>query len=94
MQNPPHPGTILRDMLRKRSSSSAVFAKELGIDEPFLSNILAGNRDIDVTLSAAISSALGEDRPEHWYYMQQHYNLCQKANSLPRPQAFYRRGPS
>jgi plasmid maintenance system antidote protein VapI len=80
-QNPPHPGTVLRDMLRKRSASSAVFAKQVGVEEPLLSGILAGSRDIDVSLSAAISSALGEDRPEHWYFMQMHYDQCKKDNS-------------
>jgi addiction module HigA family antidote len=81
MQNPPHPGTILREMLRKRSANSAVFAKQVGVDESLFSKILTGNRDINVSLSAAISSALGEDRPEHWYFMQQHYNQCKKENS-------------
>jgi plasmid maintenance system antidote protein VapI len=75
---PPHPGTVLGRTLSTKSISRRDFAGKIGVDETSLKKILEGEQDIDVPLSAAIYSQLGDESPTHLYQLQQDHNRWKK----------------
>jgi plasmid maintenance system antidote protein VapI len=78
----PRPGTILRTTLRVRNISDKEFAKFLHIEESSIRAILEGERDIDVSLSAAISKALSDPAPLRWHKIQEDHDKWKKSVGL------------
>nr|MDP2191460.1 HigA family addiction module antitoxin [Rhodoferax sp.] len=57
MQNPPHPGEVLKEYLGSLSLADA--AEKIGIDQDGLSRLLAGQSRIDRVIAAKLGRAFG-----------------------------------
>ncbi len=77
MQNPPHPGEIVRhecpDLLRLTVTRAA---QGLGVTRQALSDMVNGKAGVSVEMSIRFSRAFGST-PETWLGMQTAYDLWQ-----------------
>jgi len=86
MQNPPHPGTILRDALGDMDVTAA--AKKLHVSRTILSRILNGAAGISADMSLRLSAALGT-HDSLWYELQMSYDMWQVSQKKrPRIERF------
>lgn len=77
MQNPPHPGGVVRrQCLEPLGLSVTQAAKGLGVTRQALSELLNGKSRISVEMAIRLSKAFGST-PETWLGMQQAYDLWQ-----------------
>lgn len=77
MQNPPHPGGVVRrQCLEPLGLSVTQAAKGLGVTRQALSELLNGKARISVEMAIRLSKAFGST-PETWLGMQQAYDLWQ-----------------
>ena len=77
MQNPPHPGGIVRrQCLDPLGLSVTRAAKGLGVTRQALSELLNGKSRISVEMAIRLSKAFGST-PETWLGMQLAYDLWQ-----------------
>ena len=72
MQNPPHPGSVLRDWLVGHTTAES--ARKLGISRVTLSRILNGSAGISAEMDIRLSKAL-RTTPGLWLRMQGEYDL-------------------
>ena len=95
MQNPPHPGEIVRwECLEPLGLTVTRAAEGLGVTRQALSDLVNKRAGISVEMSLRLSQAFGSS-PETWLGMQTAYDLWQardRANELdverfvePRP---------
>jgi addiction module HigA family antidote len=75
-----HPGDILRDELHERQITAYRLAKELGIPESAIGQILAGKRSVTPGTALRLSRFFGTT-PELWLNLQAAYDL-EEAESL------------
>ncbi len=77
MQNPPHPGEIVRwECLEPLGLTVTKAAKGLGVTRQALSDLVNERAGISVEMSIRLSKAFGSS-PETWLGMQTAYDLWQ-----------------
>ncbi len=77
MQNPPHPGGIVRrQCLEPLGLTVTAAAKGLGVTRQALSDLLNARAGISVDMSIRLSQAFGSS-PEMWLGLQMAYDLWQ-----------------
>ena len=85
MQNPPHPGEIVRwECLEPLGLTVTRAAEGLGVTRQALSDLVNKRAGISVEMSLRLSQAFGSS-PETWLGMQTAYDLWQardRANEL------------
>lgn len=74
-----HPGTLLSDMLDKKGLSQRELASRLDISHSLLSNILNGNRPINMKLAISLE-AIDFDKANFWLTKQMEYELYHAQN--------------
>ena len=75
MQNPPHPGEIVKwDCLEPLGLTVTRAAKGLGVTRQTLSDLVNGRAGISVEMAIRLSQAFGSS-PETWLGMQTAYDL-------------------
>ena len=75
MNNPPHPGEILRELCVKPSGTSITeVAKALGVTRKTLSSILNGHSRISPEMAIRLSIAF-DTSAESWLQQQLQYDL-------------------
>ena len=80
MQNPPHPGGVIRrQCLEPLGLSVTRTAKGLGITRQALSDLVNEKAGISVEMAIRLSKAFGST-PETWLGMQMAYDLWQARN--------------
>ena len=90
MNNPAHPGLVLREYLGELSVTDA--ASRLGVTRAALSRILNGSAGISADMALRLRDALGTGA-EMWIDMQSQYDLWQ-AEKKPRPVIVAFRAPA
>jgi addiction module HigA family antidote len=78
MQNPPHPGKVLREYLGEINVSEA--AARLKVSRTTLSRVLNGRAGISADMSLRLSDALGT-HAAFWSSMQLEYDLWQASRT-------------
>ena len=81
MQNPPHPGEILKEYLGNISVTQA--AARLEVNRMTLSRLLKGTSCVSADMAYRLADAFGTS-PELWAGMQSQYDLYQ-AGKIKRP---------
>ena len=77
MQNPPHPGNIVRaDCLDPLGLTVTRAAQGLGVTRQALSDLVNGHAGISVDMALRLSKAFGSS-PETWLRMQMAHDLWQ-----------------
>ena len=77
MQNPPHPGKIVRsDCLDPLGLTVTRAAQGLGVTRQALSDLVNGHAGISVDMALRLSKAFGSS-PETWLRMQMAHDLWQ-----------------
>ena len=80
MQNPPHPGGIVRRQCLEPLGLSVTRAAEgLGVTRQALSDLVNENAGISIEMAIRLSKAFGSN-PETWLGMQMAYDLWQARN--------------
>ncbi|GJM12422.1 MAG: transcriptional regulator [Pseudohongiella sp.] len=81
MNNPPHPGEILRELCLEPMELSVTEAAEaLGVSRKTLSTILNGRAGISPEMAIRLSKAF-DTSPESWLNQQQQFDLWRAMNS-------------
>jgi addiction module HigA family antidote len=76
MNNPAHPGEILRDLIIEPLGLTTVdVAKHLGVSRKTLSKILNGRGAITPEMSLRLEIAFGKPSADHWLRLQNSYDL-------------------
>lgn len=77
MENPPHPGEIVRkDCIEPLNLTATEAAEGLGVSQKHLSELLDGHAGISPNMAIRLSKAFG-GRPESWLIQQMQYDLRQ-----------------
>ena len=77
MQNPPHPGEIVREECLDPLDLTVTRAAEgLGVTRQALSDLVNGHAGVSVEMAIRLSKAFGPS-PETWLGMQMAYDLWQ-----------------
>ena len=77
MQNPPHPGEIVRwECLEPLGLTVTRVAEGLGVTRQTLSELVNGKAGVSVDMALRLSQAFGSS-PETWLGMQTAYDLWQ-----------------
>ena len=77
MQDPPHPGQVVRsDCLEPLGLTVTRAAEGLGVTRQALSDLVNGHAGISVDMALRLSKAFGPS-PETWLRMQMAYDLWQ-----------------
>lgn len=75
MQNPPHPGEVVRaECLEPLDLTVTRAAEGLGVTRQALSDLVNGHAGISVEMAIRLSKAFGSS-PETWLGMQMAYDL-------------------
>jgi antitoxin HigA-1 len=76
MENPPHPGRIVRqDCIEPLGLTITGAAKALGITRQALNNLVNGKAGISAEMAVRISKAFGGS-PDMWLRLQANYDLA------------------
>ena len=77
MQNPPHPGVIVRaECLEPLGLTVTRAAEGLGVTRQAFSDVVNGHAAVSVDMAIRLSQAFGSS-PETWLGMQMAYDLWQ-----------------
>ena len=71
---PVHPGLLLKEVIENRGITQKVLAKQMGVSNTVLNEILNGKRPISVEYALYLEAVLGIDA-QLWIQMQADYNL-------------------
>jgi antitoxin HigA-1 len=83
VEQPPHPGEILReDILPRLDLSAQDLARHLAIQETTLNDVLFERQPMTVDLAQRLSAALGQS-PRYWLALQMQFDLFRAALSVP-----------
>ena len=81
MNNPPHPGEVLRELCLEPMGLSVTEAAEaLGVSRKTLSSIVNGRAGISPEMAIRLSKAF-DTSPESWLNQQQQFDLWHAMNS-------------
>jgi addiction module HigA family antidote len=88
MQNPPHPGKVIREFLGDVDVTTA--AKHLKVSRATLSRILNGKAGVSAEMSLRLSAAFGT-HGAIWYELQTDYDMWRASRKkLPKIEPFNR----
>ncbi len=76
MNNPVHPGKIIKHSLEKLNLSVTDTAQCLGVTRQTLSRLINGKTTVSPEMAIRLSKAFGST-PEHWLRMQLAYDMAQ-----------------
>jgi addiction module HigA family antidote len=76
MQNPVHPGLLVKECLDDLGLSVAEAAKGLGITRQQLHNVIAGRSNVTPEMAIRFEKAFG-GTADTWLRMQMNYDLAQ-----------------
>ena len=76
MENPPHPGGVVKDCIEDLGLSVTDAAKVLGVTRPTLSRVINGHSAISPEMAIRLSKAFGSTA-EMWLRLQSAYDLAQ-----------------
>lgn len=68
-----HPGETIADILEERGISQAALATSTGVSRAFVSNVIAGKKDISANFAMALEYALGVPK-SFWLNLQANYD--------------------
>jgi addiction module HigA family antidote len=81
LQDPPHPGEIIRDVCIKPLGLTVTQAAQgLGVTRKTLSLLLNGHAGISPAMAVRLSQAFGRS-PESWLQLQVQYDIAQVKRS-------------
>ena len=84
MQNPPHPGPLIKSIIDEKRMTVSAFAEHIGMSRVALSRVLNERASVTAMLDYRISTALGQT-PGLWLRMQTSHDLWQlEQQPLPR----------
>jgi antitoxin HigA-1 len=75
MFNPPHPGSILKDVLPEIPMNVTQFAAHIGVSRVTLSRVINGRAGITPEMSIKLSEAFGQGQPNIWFLMQNDHDF-------------------
>ena len=75
MNNPPHPGGVVKDRIDDLGLSVTDAARVLDVTRPTLSRVINGRSAISPEMAIRLSKAFGST-PEMWLRMQTAYDLA------------------
>lgn len=82
MQNPPHPGEIIRGLyLEPLELTVTQAAQALGVTRKAFSELLNGHSGISAQMALRLGKAFGND-PDLWLRHQRHYDLWEAEQSF------------
>jgi addiction module HigA family antidote len=81
MQNPPHPGGVIRDCIEELGLSVTEASAILDVTRPTLSRVINGHSAISPEMALRLSAAFGSTA-EFWLRMQSAYDLAQARLAL------------
>lgn len=81
MHNPPHPGNVLKDVVRSLKLTITEAAERLGVDRISLSRVMNGRAGISVEMALRLGKALNTS-PDIWLGMQQSHDLWQAKQQM------------
>jgi len=81
MQNPPHPGGVIRDCIEDLGLSVTEASAILDVTRPTLSRVINGHSAISPEMALRLSAAFGSTA-EFWLRMQTAYDLAQARLTL------------
>ncbi|MEZ4865193.1 MAG: HigA family addiction module antitoxin [Caldilineaceae bacterium] len=81
MQNPPHPGGVIRDCIEDLGLSITEASAILDVTRPTLSRVINGHSAISPEMALRLSAAFGSTA-EFWLRMQTAYDLAQARLTL------------
>ena len=81
MQNPPHPGGVIRDCIEDLGLSVTEASVILDVTRPTLSRVINGHSAISPEMALRLSAAFG-NTAEFWLRMQTAYDLAQARLTL------------
>jgi antitoxin HigA-1 len=85
MHNPPHPGTVIRELcLQPLGISVTAAARALGVSRKTLSELLNGKSGISPEMAIRLSIAF-KTTPESWLNQQMQYDLWKARTKRKRP---------
>lgn len=76
MNEPVHPGRIVRGSLEDLEVSVTAAAKSLHVSRPALSNLINGNAGISPEMAVRLAKTIGST-PGFWMRLQMNYDLAQ-----------------
>lgn len=83
VEQPPHPGEILReDILPSLALSARDFARHLAIREAELAEVLDKSKPVTLDLAQRLAAALGQT-PRYWLALQLQFDLFRAAIAAP-----------
>ena len=84
MQNPPHPGPLIKSIIDEKRMTVGAFAEHIGMSRVALSRVLIERASVTAILDYRNSAALGQT-PGLWLRMQTSHDLWQlELQPLPR----------
>ena len=72
-QTPTHPGEFLEEELESRGIAFQTLAKEIGVADSLVDELIKGRKDFTVEYALMIEAALGIDA-DFWLNLQTNYN--------------------
>lgn len=83
MFNPPHPGSILKELYLKPLNLTVTEASlSLGVTRKTLSFLTNEKSNISSTMAIRLSVALPNTSPEYWLNLQQQYDIWNAKKSI------------
>jgi antitoxin HigA-1 len=83
VEQPPHPGEILReDILPNLDLSARDFARHLAIQEAELAAVLAESKPVTLDLAQRLAAAVGQT-PRYWLALQLQFDVFRAAIAQP-----------
>ena len=67
-----HPGETIADILEERGISQAELASKIGVSVVYMSNVIAGKKDVSSKLAMGLEYALGVPK-SFWLNVQSNY---------------------
>jgi len=82
MNNPVHPGKILKEMyIEPLGLTVTAAAKSLGVTRKTLSELINSRSGMSTVMALRLSKAF-DTSPEYWLNMQQNYDLWKMQNKI------------
>lgn len=85
LQNPPHPGGILKDAVEAIPMTLTEFADHIGMSRVALSRVVNCRSGISAELSVKLNQAFGQEQPDFWFSMQNAYDFWQVSQTKRKP---------
>lgn len=77
-----HPGPSICQQARERGLRQKDLAQQLGVSDPFISDLCKGKRDVSPNIAVKLER-IGIGKAIAWLQMQGDYDTAQKIAALP-----------